>query len=710
MGDRLFYFPGTAAARLAEQLPKSYDRVPLGNSASESVGPGVLLVDATADQLERAAGLKARHHTLEIIALADSSTLPAVPAEQVFAYLVNNLPPPIMVKTLANAFAYLRLRQEQERTRTDLARLTTELQELYAIGIKLSAERDTDTLLELILTKAREITMSDAGSLYLVEQDPAGNPCLRFKLVQNDSIHIPFKDFTIPINSQSGAGHAAVTGQLLHMDDAYVLPPGTPYQIDRSFDQLAGYRTKSMLVVPLPTPTNEIIGVLELINCKADRARRFASPKEIERQALPFPARFRDLASSLASQAAVALENSRLYGELRSALDKLKASQERIVQTERLRALGEMAGGVAHDFNNVLAAILGRAQLLLKQDVEPEIRRQLRVIEQVATDGAQTVRRIQEFTRMWAARPFRPTNLNQIVEEVVEITRSRWKDEAHAMGIHYDVLVEASPLPPLAGDSSELRQALTNLVLNALDAMPEGGKVTLRTGMKGERLYCIVTDTGIGMPEEVRRRVFDPFFSTKAEKGTGLGLSVAYGIVNRHGGEIEVQSQEGRGSTFTIWLPPGQGLLEAPEQAPVPPPRRPLKILVIDDDQAVRDVLVELLAEQGHSVAAYANGQVGLRQLQVEPVDLVITDLGLPGLSGWEVAKLVKQESPETAVALITGWGDRIGPEEAMAKGVEFFIAKPFSLEDVQAVVERVFTPRDRGSGSRRTPKSGAAG
>jgi DNA-binding NtrC family response regulator len=135
-----------------------------------------------------------------------------------------------------------------------------------------------------------------------------------------------------------------------------------------------------------------------------------------------------------------------------------------------------------------------------------------------------------------------------------------------------------------------------------------------------------------------------------------------------------------------------------------------LKILVIDDDQAVRDVLVELLAEQGHRVAAYANGQVGLRQLQVEPVDLVITDLGLPGLSGWEVAKLVKRESPETAVALITGWGDRIGPEEAMGKGVEFFIAKPFSLEDVQAVVERVFTPRDRGSGSRRTPKSGAAG
>ncbi len=298
--------------------------MPLSGSASdepEIVGPAVLLVDATADQLERAVGLKAQHHALEIIALTDPSHLPAVPSEQVYAYLVNPVPTPIIAKTLANAFAHIRLRREQEQTKAELARLTMELQELNAIGIKLSAERDTDALLELILTTARQITHSDAGSLYLVEEDDAGNRRLRFKLAQNDSITFPFKESTMPINSQSIAGHVALTGQILNLPDAYAPPPGLPFEINRAFDERVGYRTKSMLVVPLKTQKDEIIGVLQLMNCKADRARRFASPREIEREALPFSVGFQDLASSLASQAAVALENSRLYQSIQTLFE-----------------------------------------------------------------------------------------------------------------------------------------------------------------------------------------------------------------------------------------------------------------------------------------------------------------------------------------------------------------------------------------------------
>lgn len=407
-----------------------------------------------------------------------------------------------------------------------------------------------------------------------------------------------------------------------------------------------------------------------------------------------------DLLDSFASQAAIALENSRLYGELRAALEKVEVAQQQLVQAERLRALGEMAGGVAHDFNNILAAILGRAQLLLIiRAGDPEVQRQLQVIEKVAVDGARTVRRIQEFTRMRRARPFQPVDLNRVIEEVVEITRSRWKDEAQATGVPYDVRVEAAPLPPVAGDPSELREALTNIVFNALDAMPEGGRVTFRTGVEGERVYCVVTDTGVGMTEEVRQRIFDPFFTTKGEKGNGLGLSVVYGIIVRHGAEIEVQSQVGQGSAFTIRLPVAREIPEAPEMGPPPPPHRRAKILIIDDEGEVREVLAELLASQGHTVATCADGESGLTRLQQELFDLVVTDLAMPGLTGWQVASAVKSRNPETPVALVTGWGDRIDPDEARVKGVDFLLAKPVKLEDIAALVARALTRGKLGKG-----------
>ncbi len=248
-------------------------------------------------------------------------------------------------------------------------------------------------------------------------------------------------------------------------------------------------------------------------------------------------------------------------------------------------------------------------------------------------------------------------------------------------------LQEAAPLPPVAGDPSELREALTNLVFNALDAMPDGGQVTLKTGVEGERVWCVVADTGIGMSEEVRRRVFDPFFTTKGEKGNGLGLSVVYGIITRHGGEIEVQSQEGCGSAFTIRLPVAQEIPTVEEKTPPLPPPRSAKILVIDDEPEVREVLEELLASQGHAVVACANGRSGLTALEEGRFDLLITDLAMPEVTGWQVASAVKLWHPETPVALLTGYGDRMDPEEARAKGVDFLLSKPFGLEDVEATV-----------------------
>jgi signal transduction histidine kinase/ActR/RegA family two-component response regulator len=395
------------------------------------------------------------------------------------------------------------------------------------------------------------------------------------------------------------------------------------------------------------------------------------------------------LLTTLADHAAIALENSRLYGELRAALAAAETSQQRIVQTERLRALGQMAGGVAHDFNNALAVILGRTQLLLRHVADPDVRRQLGVVETVAKDAARTVRGIQEFARMRRARPFHEVDLSRVVREVVEVTRTRWRDEPQAAGITYEVALDLAPVPPVAGDAAELREALTSIVFNALDAMPAGGRLGFRTALADGRVLCAIADTGAGMPEEVRRRVFDPFFTTKGERGSGLGLSMAYGIVSRHGGEIEVESAPGRGATFTVRLPvaapAGAERPAAPPAAvPVVPGRT---ILVVDDEAEVRSVLAQLLEAQGHVVATAADGQAGLARLAAGGIDLMVTDLGMPGLSGWEVARLARLHQPTLPVVLVTGWGDQIDPADARVRGADAVVSKPFTGADLAAAI-----------------------
>ncbi len=581
------------------------------------------------------------------------------------------------------------LSRAHERTKADLARATRELRELIGIGVRLAAERDTEALLDLILTTAREITWSDAGALYLLDMDGTGSRCLRSTLVQNDSLPVAVKEHALAIDAHSAAGYAALSGEVINLSDAYAPPPRAPYSIDHTVDQQTGYRTKSMLVVPMKTPKGEVIGVLRLINRRPDRARRFGSLDDIAREAVPFSARAQDLAMVLAAQGAVALENSRLYAELRAALARVEESQQRIIQNERLRALGEMAGGVAHDFNNVLAVVVGRAQLLQRQ-VAPDLRRQLAIIEQVAQDGAQTVRRIQDFARMRRTRPWQHVDVTEIVREVVEATRPRWSDQAQARGVTYAMRLNLVAVPPVTGDPAELRETFMNLLFNALDAMPQGGSVTFSTVMDRDRVVCSVEDTGAGMSEEVRRRCFEPFFTTKAEQGTGLGLSIAYGIVTRHGGEIEAWSRPGEGSRFTVRLPVGGEVPARVPDAPPPRPSRRARILVVEDEAAVRDVLVDVLAGQGHDVVACADGRSALAHVDGPAFDLAMVDLSMPGLSGWEVAKALRAAQPQVPIAMVTGWGDQIDFGEARTRGIDYLMAKPFNIDDMTRLVAGV--------------------
>ncbi len=411
-----------------------------------------------------------------------------------------------------------------------------------------------------------------------------------------------------------------------------------------------------------------------------------------------------EIVTIFAGHCSVAIANARLYADLRRAFDELRATQGQLVQSAKLNALGEMASGVAHDFNNMLAAILGRTQLLLSREPEPELRRSLELIEQTAQDGAQTVRRIQEFTRVRLDEVFDEVDLNKILLDVLELTRPSWQSQAKARGVTVEIdrMLDARAL--IAGNASELREVFTNLVLNAVDAMPDGGTLRLLTRDDDNRVTVEVRDSGHGMAAETQARCFDPFFTTKAVKGTGLGLSVAYGIVSRHHGTISVESRAGQGTAFRLTFPVK---IAAPPVSPrhdEPAETGSFRMIVVDDEKEVLAVLGELLEALGQTVTTAQGGIEGLARLRAcaaegAPADgrpeIVFTDLGMPGVSGWDIAHDTKLLFPDALVVLVTGWGVQIDAEAAKAKGVDYLMGKPFTIEDVEGTLRKIRTVVD---------------
>jgi len=352
-----------------------------------------------------------------------------------------------------------------------------------------------------------------------------------------------------------------------------------------------------------------------------------------------------------------------------------------------------MAAGVAHDFNNLLAVVVGRAEVLLGKVQEPKIVREVEIIRQAAWDGAHTVRRIQEFTRTRQTRPVGRVDVPELLRDVIELTRGRWKDEAQSQGLSYEVRVEGGPVPAVAGIAAELREVFMNLLINGLDAMPEGGRFIFRVSSDEESVTVAAEDTGCGMPDEVRWRVLEPFFTTKGLRGTGLGLAVSWGIVKRHGGSIEIGSSPGVGSTFLVRLPVSreEQAAEAPES--VPRPVRAARVLVIDDEPEVRGVLRELLSSFGHAVVEAASGEEGLACCDGAGVDVILTDVSMPGISGWDVAAACRRRFPRVPLGFVTGWGDRLDPAETRRSGVRFVLSKPFAPVDLQSLVAGVLLP-----------------
>jgi signal transduction histidine kinase len=415
-----------------------------------------------------------------------------------------------------------------------------------------------------------------------------------------------------------------------------------------------------------------------------------AKRKEPGRPSTPGPQPFShtdlQFLNALMTYIGYAVDNARLLEEaqqsaqqLQGVVDDLKATQAQLVRGETLRAMGQLSSGMAHHLNNLFAVILGRTELLLNKVDEAGVRRSLDIIQRTSQDGAEVVRRVQRFSRVQPVSEPVAVDLNQLIEEVVELTKPRWHDESLLRGAKVEVGVEAGAIPAAAGEPAPLREVLMNLLLNSTDALPQGGRITFKTWASDDRVHCAVSDTGVGMSDEVRRRALEPFFTTKGPKSTGLGLSVAYGTIQRHGGTLSVESAEGQGTTVTVSLPLASNAATKPVARPsAPAPGVPLRVLVIDDESQVRATLSDILENQGHSVVQASGGQEGLSLLaNGEPMDLVLTDLGMPDMTGWDVARSVRERWPDLPVGLVTGWGEQdLTPEERGR--VDFVLTKPF--------------------------------
>ena len=567
-----------------------------------------------------------------------------------------------------------------------------QLEAIRATSVEITRELDTSRLLGLLTRRALELVEASAGCVYIWEPEA--------QLLIPQAWH-GAGDWIREVKVRLGEGSTGIVAQRregMIVNDYRTSPHAVPLFVERG-------KIAALMAEPL-VYRDHLVGVLSIGRSDPDR---------------PFTEQDREVLGHFAAQAAVAFENARLFAELERSYRDLQRAQDELVRSEKLRALGQMVAGIAHDLNNILAVILGQVELLRLRGTAPEAATALQTVATAASDAATIVRRLQEFARQRTAGPLSPVDLAPLVREALELTRPHWRDAVQRHGHVIEAHVALGDLPPVLGSPPEIREALANVILNAADAMPAGGTLTIRgaavpapppgegsapdpqqgwslraaSGLNGpagsaggpgaEWVEVRVQDTGVGMPEDVRRRIFEPFFSTKGGRGTGLGLSIVYSIMERHGGHVDVSSVPGQGTTVTLRFQPAHptAAVAPAAVAPAQPVRR---LLLVEDDGQVREALADLLRTKGHTVTEADGGTTALSLLARAPIDLVITDLGMPGMSGWDVAKAVKENSPSLPVLLLTGWGDR-ALQEAAVNAVDRVLSKPVRLQDLQQAI-----------------------
>jgi len=475
-------------------------------------------------------------------------------------------------------------------------------------------------------------------------------------------------------------------GQLLYEPDVAASPVAFPARLAR-----AGLR--SLVIAPLLVES-EVFGVM--IVARGQIAGFTSGECEFVRQ--------------LTQHVALASHQAKLYTALQRAYEDLRQSQQAVLQQERLRALGQMASGIAHDINNALSPATLYMESLLERDpsLSTRAREELKIVQRAIDDVANTVARMSQFSRPREDElALAPVDLNEMLRQVVNLTRAIWNDMPQKRGVVIRMETDyAADLPAIMGAESEIRDALTNLVLNAVDAVADGGTITVRSRRVGSgsiaRVQVEVCDTGVGMSEANRLQCLEPFFTTKGERGTGLGLSMVYGMVQRHSAEIEIVSELGKGTTMRLsFLEPTTEMVRQPHEAALPLKR--MRILVVDDDPMLLKSLRDALEGDGHTITIADGGQAGIdafaaAERQGEQFAAVITDLGMPYIDGRRVAAAIKAMSAVTPVILLTGWGHRLRQNNEVPEHIDRVLAKPPKLEELRAALAETTASHAPGS------------
>jgi signal transduction histidine kinase/DNA-binding response OmpR family regulator len=591
-------------------------------------------------------------------------------------------------------------RRVQERT-AQLLQTTQDLEaenaERQRAGQKLEAQLARMSLLDQITRAVAQ--RQDLRSIFgvvvrRVEQDlPADFCCMCLRDPSTNTLTVTSvsysRDVTFAVDKpmridldRNGLS-ACLQGQIVYEPDLGGRP--APF-----YHTLAGCGLQSLVAAPLLVQ-NQMFGILLAARHRTDAFS--GSECEFLRQ--------------LSEHIALAARQAELHSALQTAYDDLRLSQETLMQQERLRALGEMASGIAHDINNSISPIAIYTESLLERDagLSERARNCLVIIQRAIHDVASTVARMREFYRPREVQAeLTRVDLNDLVNQVVALTRARWSDLPQRRGVAVELRIDlTTDLPQVISAEGEIRDALTNLIFNAVDAMPEGGTLTLctrallaesRNAAFPDQVFVEVSDTGVGMDDDTRRRCIEPFYTTKGEHGTGLGLAMVYGMTQRNGGRLEIESAVGKGTTVRLVFPVATSAPTATSHPSQPHAVRPLRILLIDDDPLLSGSLQDILQGDGHTVTTADGGQKGIdvfleAQGRTDPFEVVITDLGMAHIDGHRVAASIKTVSSATPVFLLTGWGKRT-PAGAAIPNIDHVLSKPPRIADIRAALAGV--------------------
>lgn len=573
-------------------------------------------------------------------------------------------------------------RRVRERTR-DLEQQFSRISLLNQITYAVAARQDFESIISIVLQQLETHLPVDYGSAYLFDGETETFKVLvRAPKSQSIAMALKIPD-SVPVGDTTF--RACLDGEMVYVPD-----------LGKAGISLAQKSAEAGFLSSVGVPL-----VIE--------GKTFGLLVVMRRERDGFSVAERDFIRGLSAHVALAIHQAQLYQDLQKAYNDLRRSQQTLMQQERLKALGQMASGMAHDINNALSPVVGFADLIAQTEanLSDPAKKHLLYIKTAGEDVAHIVKRLREFYRPRNEHePLQAINLGILSKQVIDMIQPRWRDIPQANGINIEMRLELGQVAPeFPGIESEVREALTNLVLNAVDALPRGGAITVRTSAverpvkNGDfSLHAVleVTDTGVGMDEQTQKRCLEPFFSTKGRRGTGLGLAMVYGVVERHQGKIEIESAIGKGTTMRLFFPVRNLAIfqttETPESDQPPPP---LRILCIDDEPALRVLIHEMLASDGHSLEMADGGQAGIDAFRSalkrkKPFDVVVTDLGMPMVDGNAVARAIKSESAATPVIMLTGWGVFLKNDHGVPSEVDGILSKPPRIKEIRSMLRRV--------------------